>query len=84
MLIEIMSFVIFHSVVRHRAASEGPIDVTDKFRIDVSVDRKLIGRKQILSKLVKKLEVLVHVLSCGVCVCFSMLFVTMVESKRQS
>ena len=28
--------------------------MTDKFRIDVSIDKKLVGRKQVLSTLVKR------------------------------
>ena len=40
-----------HRVVRHRMAADGPFNVTDKFRIDIFVEKKLIGRKQILSSL---------------------------------
>ena len=40
-------------VVRHRTATGGPFDVTDKFRIDLSVNNKLIGRKQVPSSLHK-------------------------------
>ena len=43
-----------YRVVRHRAAADGPFDVTDKFRIDIFVEKKLIGRKQILSSLHKR------------------------------
>ena len=38
-------------VVRHRMAADGPFNVTDKFRIDIFVEKKLIGRKQVLSSL---------------------------------
>jgi len=40
--------------VRHQLASEGPFDVTDKFRIDIYIDKKLVGRKQVLSTLVRR------------------------------
>ena len=40
-----------HRVVRHRMAADGPFNVTDKFRIDIFVEKKLIGQKQILSSL---------------------------------
>ena len=42
------------SVIRHKLASEGPFDATDKFRIDIYIDKKLVGRKQVLSTLVKR------------------------------
>jgi hypothetical protein len=32
-------------------AADGPFNVIDKFRIDIFVEKKLIGRKQILSSL---------------------------------
>ena len=47
------NFALLCRVVRHRTATEGPFDVTDKFRIDVFVDKKLIGRKHVLSSLQK-------------------------------
>ena len=40
--------------MRHQLASEGPFDVTDKFRIDIYIDKKLVGRKQVLSTLVRR------------------------------
>ena len=40
-----------HRVVRHRMAADGPFNVTDKLRVDIFVDKKLIGRKQVLSSL---------------------------------
>ena len=45
---------LFDSVVRHQLASEGPFDVTDKFRIDIYIDKQLVGRKQVLSTLVRR------------------------------
>lgn len=48
-----ISFAYVCRVVRHRTAADGPFDVTDKFRIDIFVDKRLIGRKQILSSLQK-------------------------------
>ena len=41
-------------VVRHRQAAEGPYGVTDKFRIDISIDRKVVGRKQVTASLVRR------------------------------
>ncbi|KAL5476282.1 hypothetical protein EMCRGX_G026206 [Ephydatia muelleri] len=38
-------------VVRHKQAGDGPFDVTDKFRLDIYADGKLVGRKQIPSLL---------------------------------
>ena len=42
------------SVIRNKLASDGPFDMTDKFRIDIFIDKKLVGRKQVLSTLVKR------------------------------
>lgn len=41
-------------VVRHKLASDGPFDMSDKFRIDIYIDKKFAGRKLVLSTLVKK------------------------------
>ena len=43
----------FCRVVRHRLASDGPYDVSDKFRIEIFLDNKPVGRKQVLSTLIK-------------------------------
>ena len=52
--IKLIYFYLLCSVIRHKLASEGPYDTTDKFRIDVYIDKKLVGRKQVLSNLVKR------------------------------
>ena len=41
------------SVVRHKLATQGPFEVADKFRIDIYSDKQLVGRKQLLSRLLK-------------------------------
>ena len=35
-------------------ATEGPFDVSDKFRIDIFIDKKLVGRKQVTATLVRR------------------------------
>lgn len=40
-------------VVRHKLATQGPFEVADKFRIDIYSDKQLVGRKQLLSRLLK-------------------------------
>lgn len=34
-------------MVRHKQAGDGPFDVTDKFRLDIYADGKLVSRKHI-------------------------------------
>ena len=45
-----------YRVIRHQAVGlgEGPYDAKDKFRIDIYSDKRVIGRKLVVSTLVRE------------------------------